>query len=127
MIQISARQWDQLGQGSFASRLIALIRERHPRQAASVTDAHFNAEIARQVVKAKAYGLSDDQSAATYVYTAWLLGPDFDARIPALRQILREPSMSAPAKAQALINFSLTVFHTLDGGDASTQTPAGEA
>jgi hypothetical protein len=103
-----------LGHASFDSRLIALIRANHPEQAAPVSDAAFKIELRRQVHRARRYGLADEQSVATYAYTAWLLGPDFDERVPALAQVLAAPTLSPPAKAQALDNFVQTVFHALD-------------
>jgi hypothetical protein len=119
MTTISSKQWAALGRGSFESRMIAIIRRSHPAQAAAIDDRALAAEIRRQLAKAQAYAMTDELSAATYVYTAWLLGPDFDVRIPSLAQILSAPTMSPAAKSAALGNFNVTVFHALDTGAES--------
>ena len=121
MNQISSEQWTQLGRDSFDARLIAIIRRNHPDQAAKMDFAAVVGAIRRQLPKAQHYGLTDEHSAATYVYTAWLMGEEFDSRIPAIAQILNDKRMKAAEKAKALGNFSRLVFRTLSGA------PAGEA
>ena len=116
MTQISSEQWQQLGQDSFDARLIAIIRRNHPEQARKMDFAATVGAFHRQAAKAQRYGLTDEHSAATYVYTAWLMGEEFDTRIPAIAQILNDRRMKAGEKAQALGNFSRLVFRTLSGG-----------
>ena len=62
---------------------------------------------------ALAHGLADEQSAATFVLTAWLFGEGFDERIPALAQVLAAPELSAADKARALQDFGTASFCTL--------------
>ena len=119
MNQISSEQWKQLGRDSFAARLIAIIRRNHPDQAAKMDFAAVAGAFQRQAAKARHYGLTDEHSAATFVYTAWLMGEEFDTRIPAVAQILNDKRMKAAEKARALGNFSRLVFRTLAGGDAA--------
>ena len=119
MNQISSEQWTQLGRDSFDARLIAIIRRNHPEQAARMDFAALVGAFRRQAVKAQHYGLTDEHSAATYVYTAWLMGEEFDTRIPAVAQILADKRMKAAEKAKALSNFSRLVFRTLDGNAAN--------
>ncbi|MET0382928.1 MAG: hypothetical protein ABW032_05845 [Burkholderiaceae bacterium] len=118
MLSISQAQWDKMAQDSFDERLIAIIRRNHPEQAAQMPFADLVAAIHRQTAQAAAYGLHDEHSVATYVYTAWLMGEEFDRRIPALAQILRERRMPSSKKAAALSDFSKLVFHTLGGAGA---------
>ena len=113
--QISSEQWKQLGRDSFDSRLIGIIRRNHPEQAAKMDFATVVGAFHRQAAKAQRYGLTDEHSAATYVYTAWLMGEEFDTRIPAVAQILADRRMKATEKAKALANFSRLVFRTLSG------------
>jgi hypothetical protein len=113
MHQISSEQWTQMGRDSFDARLIAIIRRHHPEQAAKMDFAGVVGAFHRQAAKAQAHGLTDEHSAATYVYTAWLLGEEFDTRIPAIAQILGDRGMKAVDKANALANFSRLVFRTL--------------
>ena len=119
---ISQDQWDALGKQSFDTRVAALIRRSHPEQAARLEAPQLMAEIRRQAVRAQAYGLKSEHAVATYVYTAWLVGPEFDKRLPGLAQILNEPTLSGGEKAKALSDFTSSVFHTLGGGLA-TRTP----
>jgi len=116
MNQISSEQWKQLGRDSFDARLIAIIRRNHPDQAAKMDFASVVGAFHRQAAKAQHYGLTDERSAATYVYTAWLMGEEFDTRIPAVAQILNDKRLKAAEKARALGNFSRLVFRTLSGG-----------
>lgn len=118
MVTISQAQWDKMGQDSFDARLIAIIRENYPDQAARIPFAELVGAMHRQIAQARCYGLHDEHSVAVYVYTAFLLGEEFDRRIPGISQILRERRMPSPKKAEALSNFSKLVFHTLEGGAA---------
>lgn len=119
MNQISSDQWKQMGRDSFDARLIAIIRRNHPDQAATMDFPALVGAIHRQAVKAQKYGLTDEHSTATFVYTAWLMGEEFDTRIPAVAQILADRRMKAAEKAKALSNFSRLVFRTLDGNAAN--------
>jgi hypothetical protein len=119
MNQISSEQWNRMGRDSFDARLIALIRRNHPEQAAKMDFGSLISAFNRQTAKARQYGLNDEFSVATYVYTAWLMGEQFDTRIPAVAQILGDKQMLAPDKARALGNFSKLVFRTLSGAAAN--------
>jgi hypothetical protein len=119
MNRISSRQWATMGRDSFDARLIAVIRRNHPEQAANIDIATLVGAFRRQQAKARHYGLTDEHSTATYVYTAWLMGEEFDTRIPAVAQILADPTLACSAKARALSDFSRLVFRTLAGADAA--------
>ena len=124
MNQISSAQWSKMGQDSFDARLIAIIRRNHPEQAARMEFSRLVGAIRRQTARARCHGLNDEHSVATYVYTAWLMGEEFDRRIPAIAQILADRTMTSPDKAQALGNFSKLVFRTLSGAGTSTPRSA---
>jgi len=126
MNQISSEQWNQMGRDSFDSRLIAIIRRNHPEQARKMDFAALVGALRRQAAKAGHYGLTDEFSAATYAYTAWLMGEEFDTRIPAVAQILADRRMKATEKAKALSNFTRLVFRTLSGG-AANEAPRSAA
>lgn len=116
MKQISREQWNRLGQDSFDARMVAVIRRNHPEQAARTDLASLVDAIRRHAARARSHGLADERSVATYVHTAWLMGEEFDSRIPAVAQILADKSMTAADKSQALADFSKLVFRALDGG-----------
>jgi hypothetical protein len=113
MIQISQDQWARMGQASFESRLVRILREQFPEQTAAFSDARLAEPIPSLVERAHGYGLKDEQSAALFVLNAFMLGPRFDQRIPAIAQILNEPQLSPGTKADALTNFTTTLFHEL--------------
>lgn len=115
MLQISKSQWDTMGQDSFDARLIAILRQHHPKQANAMPFVELVQAIHRQTERARIYGLNDERSVAQYVYTSWLMGEEFDRRIPAISQILRDHGMTATQKGSALSHFSQLVFSTLEG------------
>ncbi len=116
MLTISKSQWDRMGQDSFDGRLVAILREHHPAQAAAMPFAELVRAIHRQTERARVYGLNDERSVANFVYTAFLMGEEFDRRIPAVSQILRDRRMTSAQKGQALTHFSQLVFGALAGG-----------
>lgn len=119
MLKISQSQWDTMGQDSFDARLIAILREHHPKQANAMPFVELVHAIHRQTARARAYGLNDERSVAHYVYTSWLMGEEFDRRIPAISQILRERRMTATEKSTALSHFNQLVFGALESGAAA--------
>jgi len=124
MNQISSDQWKQMGRDSFDARLIAIIRRNHPEQAQKMDFAAVVGAFHRQAAKAQHYGLTDEHSAATFVYTSWLMGEEFDTRIPAVAQILNDKRLKAAEKARALSNFSRLVFRTLAAAPAEAARSA---
>ena len=119
MMQISQSQWDAMGQASFDDRLIAILRAHHPAQVAAMPFAELVQALHRQKERAKVYGLHDERSVAQYVYTSWLMGEEFDRRIPSVNQILRDRRMTATQKGTALSHFSQLVFGALAAPDAA--------
>ena len=99
--------------------MVTIFREQFPEQTASFSSDQLTAPIPALVARAASYGLSDEQSAAIFVLNTWLLGPDFDQRIPGLQQILSSKQLSPGTKADALTNFSVTVFHELEQAKAA--------
>ncbi len=124
MTTITPEQYKTMGQQSFDARLVGILRQNHPEQLARMEFPSLVGAIHRQSANAQRYGLNDERSVATYVYTAFLLGEEFDRRIPALSQILRERKMPAREKAAALSNFSKLVFNKLGGAPAPARSAA---
>jgi hypothetical protein len=114
MLRFTDAQWRQLARDSFASWMLATIAEAHPDVA--VDRPRLVPEIGRQVDRAVSYGLADEHSAARYVYVGWLLGFDFDTRIPAVAQVLGAGHLDASRKAAFLLDFALASFRALAKG-----------
>jgi hypothetical protein len=114
MIAITSEQMARMGGLAFEARLADLIRTSYPDQCAAIDAAQLRAAIASQVARAARYDLHDERAVATFVNAAWLLGTNFDERIPSLSQVLTALELSAAAKTKALDDFCLAVFHALD-------------
>lgn len=119
MVAITSEQMARMGGLAFETRLADLIRTSYPDQCAALDAAQLRTAIAPQVARAARYGLHDERAVATFVNAAWLLGADFDVRIPSLVQVLTAPELSAAAKTKALDDFCLATFHVLDPRRAS--------
>lgn len=113
MFQFTKNQWSELGRLTFERRVIDIIRLRYPVQSHDLTDEVLGAVITVQAKRAVEYGLVDEQSATAYVLTAWLLGEDFDTRIPILQQVLLAHDLTAAEKSKALTDFTLAAFDAL--------------
>lgn len=124
-IKISAEQYATLGRASFERRLLGIIRRNYGHPSADFSDEDLKKEIWQQVERAHQYGLKDELSAATFVLTAWLLGVNFDQRIPAIMQILNASELSSASKAQSLEDFTLSLFSALD--QAASSANSGKA
>ena len=111
-MKITSTQWSELWGDSIEQRLVAMIRRHHP-EAAALDDGELAQGVRAQLERAADYGLDSERGAASFVYAAWLLGPGFDERVPALAQVLREPALSPLHKADALLDFCRCVFRAL--------------
>jgi len=114
MIQISALQMQTMGRASFAERLKAAWREHHHDAYLATPSRDLDTWIVAQTARAARYGLRDEQSAGLFVHAAWLLGDDFDVRIPVMSQLLEDETLSPAAIAGAIGDFLIIVFDTLD-------------
>jgi hypothetical protein len=124
MVAITSEQMARMGGLAFEARLADFIRASYPEQCAALEAAQLRAAIAPQVARAARYGLHDERAVATFVNAAWLLGANFDERIPSLAQVLAAPELSAAAKTKALDDFCLATFHVLDSKRATPRAGA---
>ncbi len=113
MIHITSEQMARMGWLAFEARLVALVRECYPRQCAHLDNEQMRVAIRPQMARARQHGLTDERSMATFVNAAWLLGENFDERIPALAQVLAAPTLAAADKARAIDDFQRAVFDAL--------------
>lgn len=97
---------------TYELRLTRFLREQFS-DAAEADPAELRCEVASQIRKGRVYGCEDEQDAAAYVITAWLLGTDFDARFPAARDLLRS-SLSGKMKARFLEEWTKEIFQELE-------------
>lgn len=119
MMAISREQMTQMGQLALEDRLVQLLRECYAAQCAGLDNDQLRRAIRAQATRARQHGLTDERSVALFVNAAWLLGENFDERIPALAQVLAAPELSAAAKARAVDDFQRSVFDALAGEPAT--------
>jgi hypothetical protein len=87
-VLITKGQRDALGYGAFVRRFRALLLDCFPDAADAVSTDEFDETLRRQCDIARQYGLRSERAIATFLMSAWLLGPEFDRRFPAVNQQL---------------------------------------
>ncbi|MGA2137149.1 MAG: hypothetical protein ABSH50_33075 [Bryobacteraceae bacterium] len=113
MFVITKRQFAALGEQSFTDRIRGTLTELFPEQTRQIPPASLDAQILKEVRNAAGYGLVSEQAAATFVMTAWLLGPGFDKKFPAVQEYLTNRRRSESEKAKWLEAFSVCLLQTL--------------
>ena len=101
MLQLRQAQFDSLANAWFEQRLAGLIADSIPGARDSVNTEAGLVFLREQTAQAQRHGLVVELDVARFVITAWLLGPNFDARIPAFAEILGNPTLSPSQKSKA--------------------------
>lgn len=116
MFQLRSEHMDAFARDqreAFADRVAAHLREHFP-DAAALPWQELKAGAAKQVRKAEGYGLELEQELATYATSAWLLGEDFDQRMPAAGAVLSSVKLSGEEKRQWLEEYTREIFARLE-------------
>lgn len=113
LIVFNAQQFSLLRQRRLEDRLIALLTDSEPEAAAVLAEPEGRAELHRQCERARGYGLENDHDLARYVIAAWLMGTDFDERIPAMADVLGSVDLHGSEKAQAIEQICTAIFQAL--------------
>ena len=116
--QFTSAQLDRMAELRLEDHLRSFIVEgSQDRQAtyAELTSPEGAAEIRRQVARARSYGFTAELDLARYVISAWLLGVDFDTRLPAMAQILADTRLTPAQRAEAIQQVTTTLLATLYG------------
>lgn len=117
-IAFNQHQMGRLTDRCFEQRLIQLLCRSDPAAGRAFQAPDGLAELRRQCAKARRCGMQAELDIARYVITAWLLGPDFDERFPAMAEILGSDRISASQKAEAIERVSVAVLTELAEGAA---------
>jgi len=117
-IAFNQHQMGRLSDRRFEQRLIQLLCRADPAAGRAFQAPDGLAELRRQCAKARRFGMQAELDIARYVITAWLLGPDFDERFPAMAEILGSDRISASQKAEAIERVSVAVLTELAEGAA---------
>ena len=102
MLQLRQAQIDSLAAAWFEQRLVRLIADTIPAARDSVNTEAGKSFLRQQSAQAQHHGLVVELDVARFAITAWLLGPDFDSRIPAFAEILRDLQLTAAQKSKAI-------------------------
>jgi hypothetical protein len=97
----------------FADRVTTFLQQHFP-DAAKLPRNELHCGVVKQLANAGAYGLESEQQQATYAAAAWLLGEDFDARIPAVKAVLDSHETSGEYKSRWLADFAQQMFAILE-------------
>ena len=108
------RAFSQASEERFADRLVSFLQAQFP-DAASEPRGQLKPAVIDQVTRARGHGFTTEAQLSVYVTTAWLLGPDFDTKLPPVEEALASPLNTPQDKAAWLERWTKKLFHTLEG------------
>ncbi|WP_394787797.1 hypothetical protein [Rhodoferax sp.] len=115
-MQIQQAQIDSLATGWFEQRMVKLIGDTIAGARESVNSMAGRAFLQEQTARASRHGLLVELDVARFVITAWLLGSDFDSRIPAFVEILGDPTLLPSQKSKAIELVAANLLTELQAG-----------
>ena len=118
-LYFAEQQLQGMAESRYLNQLRDILMAGAADPAATCAELHGpqgTAMLQAQVAKARRHGLSSELDLARYVITAWLLGPDFDTRFPAMAEVLASKRLGPSQKAEALERISTTLLDTLKPG-----------
>lgn len=121
-LQFSSAQLDQLAESRLESHLksFLLAGAADPEATrAELASPQGTAMLRQQVARARGHGLSAELDVARYVIAAWLLGPEFDTRLPAMAQVLGDSRWTAAQRAESVERTATALLAALHGAPTS--------
>ena len=118
MFRISAEQLESSSNRRFEQTLTQIICQHTPDGKGAVDTPAGQKILEQQIQKARSYGMRSELEIANYVIAAWLLGPDFDHRFPAMSEILHADTLPPLKKAEALEKVCMVLFTQLQSSGA---------
>lgn len=121
-LTVQPHQLQLLGESHFVNKLRGILLEGAGDPAATraeLSSAQGEAALRSQIAAARRHGMASELDIARYVITAWLLGPDFDTRFPAMAEVLASARLTPSQKAEALERITETLLATLRGEGAT--------
>ena len=115
-MQFDAAQMDRLAELHLRERLIDALCSVEPDAEAELRSPSGLRQLDTLMARARRHGLSAELDIGRFIVTAWLLGPDFNTRFPAMREILAEPRLSPTQKMDAVEALTTTVLNSLHQG-----------
>ena len=117
MLTFSSQQLDTVAESRFQQRLRDFMLESLPDSRGVIDTPEGKKNIAAQCAKARSYGMIIELDIANYIITAWLLGLDFDTRLPAMKEILATPDLTPSQKAALISQVSSLLLDELEKGN----------
>ena len=117
-LTVHPHQFQHLGESHFVNKLRGILLEGASDPAATraeMASPQGEAALRAQIASARRHGMASELDIARYVITAWLLGPDFDTRFPAMAEVLASDRLTPSQKAEALERITETLLATLRG------------
>lgn len=113
---LGLNQIAELSETRFEQRLAQILAQEDPTVESMLASDEGIATLRQQCAKAKSFGMVSELDIASYVITAWTLGPDFDTRFPAMAEILGTDRLTPAQKADALERVCTSVMAELQAG-----------
>jgi hypothetical protein len=107
------RAFSRASEERFADRLVNFLQAQFP-DALSEPRGQLKAAIVDQVARARGHGFTTEAQLAIYVTTAWVLGPEFDTRMPPMEEALANPLSTPQDKVAFLELWTKKLFRTLE-------------
>jgi hypothetical protein len=117
VLTLHADQMQAAATARFERQLVEVIAGGQDEVRRELATPEGLAALRAQVGRARGHGFSSEGDIASYVITAWILGPDFDTSFGAMRDVLRS-SMTPAARIDAMERITETVMATLTGDAA---------
>lgn len=108
------RAFSQASEERFADRLVSFLQSQFP-DAAAEPRGRLKPAVVDQVARARGHGFTTEAQLSVYVTTAWLLGPEFDTKLPPVEQALASTLDTPQDKAAWLERWTMKLFRTLEG------------
>ncbi|EHR70166.1 hypothetical protein BurJ1DRAFT_1294 [Burkholderiales bacterium JOSHI_001] len=115
-MHINPDQMARLADTSFNERMVQVLAAADPKAPAELRSEAGQRTLNQLTDRARAHGLQSELDIGRFIVTAWVLGPDFDTRFPAMREILAEPRLSPTQKADAVETLTTTLMNNLHRG-----------
>ena len=116
MLTINEAQLSNIADSLFEQKFVRFLHEQAPDSIGAIETPEGRAILRDQIASARRYGFNSEADLSTYILTAWLMGPDFNVRFPAMTEVLESKSLSPSEKAEALSQISTMVLGELADG-----------
>jgi hypothetical protein len=118
-LRFSSSQVDNIAVSNFLQRMVSIVATSDANAPAHLDTPEGKKTLRQQFEKGASYGLESELDLGRYIITAWLLGPDFDTRYPAIQEILTHKSMDPSQKMEAIELVTGMLFKTLENKTAT--------